>query len=185
MKKAYENYPMWIVIVSNLVFLSVYFAGIYILYLVHPLLALLLFIYLVYMETAVYREGCVSCYYYGKVCAFGRGKIAKTFLKKGDPKKFLEKDVSFKDFIPHSLPSLVPLVAGIYLLIKSFNWFILILTIWPLIVMFFGNPIIYGELACQSCKQAKIGCPVCKFFMERAKNENKRRAKKTRKSKAS
>lgn len=165
---AFENYPLWSILLANLVSLSVYFTGLYILYLLWPLLALIFLVYVLYNELSVYREGCVSCYYYGKLCAFGRGKIAKMFLKKGSPKKFTEKQVSTKDFIQSSLVSIVPLIAGIYLLIQSFTWPVLIATAWPLVVWFFLNPVVYGEYACIHCKQARICCPVCEYFKKKA-----------------
>jgi len=174
-KKCFENYPAWIVFITNLVYISVHLAGLYLVYLVWPVLVIPFLIYLAYIELSIYKHGCVNCYYYGKICAFGRGKIAKILLKKGDSKKFTEKTVSFKDFLPSSMPIVITLIAGIYLLLQGFSWIILILMLWPVIVMFAGNPVIYGELACQHCKQCKIGCPVSEFFMKRAKNKGKRK----------
>jgi hypothetical protein len=172
--KRFENYPIWIIILFNLVSWSVYAAGIYLLYLIRPWLSLLFLIYILYLEFKVYKEGCVNCYYYGKSCASGRGKIAKIF-KKGDPKKFCEKSVSFKDFLPSLIPSIAPVIAGIYLMIVNFNWIILVLTIWPVIVWFVGNPIVYGQLACPHCKQDKICCPVSKYFREMEKSKRKKK----------
>lgn len=166
MKEPYESYPLHIVILFILVSLLVFFSGLYLLYLIYPLLSLVFLLYLIYLEVSIYREGCRYCYYYGKRCAFLRGKIVKLFLKKGDPKKFSEKTVSFKDFIPNSLVNIIPLIAGIYLLIKDFNWIILIIAIYPVIILFIGNPILFGKLACPRCKQA-VNCPVCEFFKKR------------------
>jgi hypothetical protein len=171
MKKGFETYPLWIVLAFNIVVWSVYLAGFYLLYLIWPVLAYLFVIYILYQEFSVYKEGCRHCYYYGKLCGCGRGKLAKIFLKKGDPKKFTEKTVGLKDFIIPSVVNFIPLIAGIYLLIKDFNWFILVVAVWPVIVMFFGNSLLYGELICPNCKQSYIGCPVSKFFMERAKKK--------------
>ena len=145
-KKSFERYPLWIVFVTNLVSLSVYFVGFYLTYQITPIFSLLFLFYLIYVELSIYREGCVFCYYYGKMCAFGRGKIAKFLLKKGDPRKFYEKEVSFKDFIPQMIVSIIPLSAGIYLLFKDFRWPILGLTIWPVIVWMVGYPNIFGRL---------------------------------------
>jgi hypothetical protein len=169
--KVFENYPTWMVFVTNLVSVSVYLDSLFLIYLVWPVLVIPFFIYMVCLELSVYREGCVNCYYYGKVCAFGRGKTAKIFLRKGDPKKFTEKTVGFRDFLPSSLVSIVPLAAGILLLLQEFDWIILGLMVWPLIVMFLGNPVIYGEMACPNCKQAQICCPVCEFFKKRAQKK--------------
>ncbi len=172
--KGFESYPLWMVLVYNLISLSVYFAGLYLLYIVWPWLALLFFIYILYLEVRTYKEGCRYCYYYGKVCVAGRGKIVKLFFKKGNPKNFCKKPVSFKDFIPHLFVSIIPIGAGIYLLIQDFNWFILLLTVWPVIIWFAGNPIIYGELACPNCKQCQICCPVANYFIKKEKKKGKK-----------
>ena len=169
--KGFESYPAWMVLVYNVFSFSVYFVGLYLLYLVWPVLAYVFFVYVLYLEFSVYKEGCRYCYYYGKVCIAGKGKIAKLFFKKGDPKKFCVRTLSFKDFIPQLLGSIIPIIAGIYLLIKGFNWIILVLTLWPLVIWFLGNPIIYGKLACPNCKQGKICCPACEFFMKKEKKK--------------
>ena len=165
----YESYPAWVVIVSNLVTFSVYGAGLYLLYLVWPWLGLLFLIYLLWLEDSVLREGCVCCWYYGKACASGRGKLAPLLHKKGESKKFSEKDMSMKDMIPHFLVSIIPAITGVYLLIQSFDLLVLGLAAWPLIVTFLGNPIIYGKMSCPYCRQRKMGCPACEFFMKKEK----------------
>jgi len=171
--EGFENYPLWIVLLINLVSLSVYASGLYLFYLVWPVLAVLFFIYVLYLEFSIYQKSCTCCYYYGKICAFGRGKIAKIFFKKVSGKNFLEKQVSMKDLLPQFVATLAPLFAGIYLLVQNFNWLVLVLMLWPLIVMFSGNPVIYGQLACPHCKQARIRCPACEFFMEMEKKGKK------------
>lgn len=167
-KERFENYPAWIVIVFNLASWSVHVAGLYILYLLWPVLTLPFLLYILYLEFSVYRGGCVNCYYYGKVCASGRGKLAKLLFKKDDPKKFCLRSVGWKDFIPGFLGSVVTIVVGIYLLVQSFSWIVLIATAWP-IVIFMGNQYTYGELACPNCKQAELCCPVSEFFMKKEK----------------
>lgn len=172
MKESFERYPTWIVIITNLVNFSIYASGTYLLWQINPILAALFLIYLLYLEATIYKEGCACCYYYGKLCAFGRGKLAKLFLKKDNPKKFCEREIGFKEMAPQFLVSLIPLAAGIFLLLKGFDWLILGVTAWPLVIMFLGNPIIYGKLACLHCKQSQICCPACEFFMKRAKKGN-------------
>lgn len=180
-KKGFECYPLWMVLLYNIAAWSIPAAGLYLLYIIHPVLSVLLLIDVIYLESSIYREGCANCYYYGKRCVSGRGLFVKLLLKKGDPKKFTEKDVSFKDMLPSMVPSVATIIAGIYLLITSFSWLILVLTVWPVIVWFFGNPIVYGELACPNCKQAILGCPVCEMFKKQAlEAEKKKKAEKKR-----
>lgn len=166
-QKLYENYPLLSVLIYNLVMLSVYAAGLYLMFAVHKWAGILFVLYLLFIELSVYKEGCRYCYYYGKTCVAGRGKIVPLFFKKGEPKKFCERTLSFKDFVPSLLVVFIPIAAGVYLMIKDFSWLILGLVLWPLIVNFVGNPIIYGNIACPHCKQGAICCPACEYFMKK------------------
>lgn len=167
-KKIYENYPLWIVLVIILLFLLVYIAGAYIMFTLHWITGVLFIAYLVILELSVYREGCKHCFYYGKRCAFGRGIIARVFVNKGDPKKFCEKEFTFKDFVPQILVVTIPIIVGIALLIsRGFNVWILIAVLYPVFNWFVVNPIIYGKLACPHCKQGTICCPALKFFSKK------------------
>jgi len=171
--KAYENFPIWIVLIYIFISISLYFVGFYLLYLIWSWLILPYLIYILYIEFKIYKEGCIGCYYYGKMCGGGRGKLAKLLFKKGSPNIWRNKKVSFKDFIPSLFISIIPIAAGIFLLIKDFNWLILVFAAWPIIIWFFGNPLIYGELICPNCKQAQICCPVCEYFMKKAMKKQK------------
>lgn len=170
-EEGFEKYPAWIVFVTNLVNLSVYATALYLVYAVRPIFTLPFFIYIIYLEWSVYVKGCANCYYYGRLCAFGRGKIAGLFVDKGDSKKFTEKTFSLKDLIPSLMLNIIPLVAGVWLLLQGFSWLIAGIMAWPLAVMFLGNPVLYGKMVCPNCKQRSIGCPACKFFMEREKKK--------------
>ena len=172
-----ENYSTWVVLFANFVNLSVYASVVYLVYVVRPVFVLPLFIYLVYLEWRIYTEGCANCCYYGKVCAFGRGKIAEFLVKRGDPKKFIGKTVRFTDFLPSLLVNVISLAAGAWLLVQEFSWLVVGLMAWPFVVWFVANPVLYGQMACPKCKQARLGCPVCKFFMGR--NRKKRASKVT------
>jgi len=112
--------------------------GIYLLSRINIIFPGLFIIYLIALEISVYKEGWVCCYYYGKRCASGRGKIVSKIFKKDDPKKFCERQVTIKNFIPTLLVTIIPVVTGIYLLLQSFSYMILGLTIIPILVCFIG-----------------------------------------------
>lgn len=134
------------------------------------LTGILYMLYVLIIELQVYREGCKYCFYYGKRCVAAKGLIAPFIIKKGDPKKFCERELSFKNFIPQLLVTLVPLVVGIALLIsRGFNILILLALIYPLLSWFIVNPIVYGKIACPHCKQGSICCPASDFFMKKQK----------------
>ena len=165
--KYYENYPFDIVFTTFLFNLSIWLIGLYLTYLITPILSFLFLLYMIFIELSVYVEGCKYCCYYGKWCAFGRGKLAKLFIKKGNPKKFCSREIGWKDFVPQIFGMIVPIVSGIYVLMNSFSWNILALTLWPIFVWFIGNPILYGNLVCAHCKQGKKCCPALKFFSKK------------------
>ncbi|NYZ77968.1 hypothetical protein H0N96_01025 [Candidatus Micrarchaeota archaeon] len=163
----YENYPAWIVLASNLVSLLIYAAGAFVLYQVGIVWVALYVIYILLLEMRLVRNHCVDCYYYGKVCAFGQGKLSALLFKKGIAKNFAGKKVTWIDLAPDFLVSLIPLVAGILLLIKSFNWLVAGMLALILILSFAGNAFVRGQLACKHCKQREFGCPAEKLFSKK------------------
>ena len=172
MEKTYENYPLCIVALTNLLSLSIYLIGLYIFSRFGILYAVLFALYIFWIEFRLVTKSCRNCYYYGKFCAFGRGKCCSLLFKKGDSKKFGKKEITMKDIIPDFLITILPIIAGIILLVNNFSWFILALMALLIVLGFSGNAIIRGSCACKYCKQRKMGCPAEKLFK---KKEIKRR----------
>jgi hypothetical protein len=163
---AYSRYPVWIVLLSNLNTFLIYTSGLFILWMAGWLAAALYFIYLSAIEIRLLSRHCVNCAYYGSVCGFGRGWISALFFKKGDAAKFCEKEFTWKDMIPDLLVSLIPVIAGIVLLILKFN--LLVLGAIGLIILLntAGNSYIRGSLTCKYCKQGEIGCKALELFSQ-------------------
>ena len=167
--KTFENYPCRIIIISNLVSIAIYLIGAYIIYQVGIIWLLLYLLYIFGLEIRLMKRSCVNCYYYGKFCAFGKGKISSLFFKKGNSHKFIKDKITWKDILPDFLVSIIPLVVGIVLLILKFNWLILSLIVLLVILTSIGNGFVRGTLACKFCKQREIGCPAEQLF-----NKNKK-----------
>jgi len=110
------------------------------------------------------KKSCVHCYYYGKNCGVGRGKLCALFFKKGDPKKFIKTDITWKDLLPDLLVAFLPILFGIFYLIGNFSLIILLLIIALFLLSSLGNAMIRGHLLCPYCKQKQIGCPAEKLF---------------------
>lgn len=162
--KPYERFPMPIVFLSNLLSISIYAIGIYILAQCGIWWAVLYLAYCGWFEVKLLWHSCVNCTYYDKVCGFGKGKLCAMLFKKGDPQKFAEKEFKWLDLLPDFLVSIFPLIGGIVLLIMDFNWIILILLIVLLVLTSGGNAFIRGSYACKYCKQKELGCPAEKLF---------------------
>jgi len=162
--ETFENYPCKIIFISNLVSISIYLIGAFIIYQLGIIWLLLYLIYILGFEIRLLKKSCPNCYYYGKFCAFGKGKISSLFFKKGNPEKFIQKKITWKAILPDFLISLIPFVVGIILLIVNFNWLILILIIILVILTTAGSGFVRSSLACKFCKQREIGCPAEKLF---------------------
>ncbi|OPY26072.1 MAG: hypothetical protein A4E27_00776 [Methanobacterium sp. PtaU1.Bin242] len=163
----YVNYPWWIVLLSNLVSLSIYIIGAYIFLNLGLIFTILYLLYCFILEIRLLKEGCVNCYYYGKVCGFGKGKLSALFFKRGDPSRFSQHEISWKDMIPDMMVFIFPIIGGTVLLIYDFSWITLFLMVVLVILSLAGNALVRGLLTCSRCKQRELGCPAEKLFQEK------------------
>ena len=128
----YDTYPWWIVLVSSAHAVAVYALGAIILssltvWLVVPYLLLCL-----WLEVQVLRKSCRNCYYYGKTCGLGKGRLCALLFAPGDAQRFVDREVTWADMLPDLLVVLLPLAAGIVSLILRFSWLYLLLSwLWP------------------------------------------------------
>lgn len=160
----FENYPIRIVILSNLVSFSIYGLGCFIVSGLGWAIMLAYLLFILIFEIRLISSHCTSCYYWGKTCGFGKGRISSWFFKRGDPTKFCAKDMTWKDMIPDIVLSLIPIVIGITLLILKFNMILLSSLLLLSLLTTFGNGYVRGELVCKFCKQKELGCPAEKLF---------------------
>jgi hypothetical protein len=165
----YENYPKGTVILSNLLSILIYTIGFLIILKLSLFFSILYLFYIFLLEFRLLKYHCTNCYYWGKTCGFGKGKISSAFFKKGDISKFCSNKMTWKDMIPDILVLAIPLVSGIVQLILEFDFVVLILIILILTLSTSGNSFIRGKLTCKNCKQVEIGCPAYELF-----NQNKK-----------
>ncbi len=166
----FDQYPPWMVFLTAKLTLLVYGSGAFIMFRLNILTGYLYILYVLLLEFYLYKEACPNCCYYGKLCAFGKGKLAAIFFKKGDPKKFGKRKLTWKDFIPQILVVLIPVIVGISLLIsRGFHPITLAAMLYPVFSWFVLNPIIYGKIACIHCKQGSKCCPALEFFSKAKK----------------
>ncbi len=156
-------------LISNLVSIAIYLAGAFIIYHLGLVWLGLYILYILLLEIMVMKKSCVNCHYYGRCCAFGKGKLSSLFFKKGSPNKFARRKITWKHIIPDFLVSIIPLIAGIILLMLEFNWLILLSVILIVILTSFGNSFVRGSLACKYCKQRELGCPAEQLFSKNKK----------------
>jgi len=162
----YETYPVFGVLLCNIFAAGVALLGAYILWPYGIAVPALYLIYVFLMEFQTLREGCIYCYYYGKMCFCGKGLCAARLLKKGDPKKFMEKEFTWKSILPMFMIALLPIVLGAILLLIEFDWILLAAVIAIGVLGFPAQGVIHGW-ACKYCKQREIGCPACELFSKK------------------
>ncbi len=160
----YENYPAVIVVISNLVSLLIYGIGAYILYRFSLILAIIYVTFILLLEFRLLARHCVDCYYYGKTCAFGKGYLSSLLFSRGRPGQFNQRKMKLTDILPDFLMFIVPVLAGVLLLVQQFSWITLSLIIALIFLGFFGNALVRGQLACRHCKQREAGCPAEQLF---------------------
>ena len=162
--QVFENYPAWMVLGSNLLSISMYLIGAAILYQVGLIWLILYLLFVLLLELRLVKGHCVDCWYYGRTCAFGKGRLSCMLFPKGTPEHFSQRKITKKDLIPDFLVFFIPLVVGSALLIFDFSWILLILVIVLFILGSAGNALVRGKIACRYCRQREIGCPAQKLF---------------------
>lgn len=168
--RSYEQYPWGIIALSNTVTLITYAAGIFIMFRWHWIAGTAFAIYLAFLEFRLIKKHCVNCYYYGRYCAFGRGRISSWFFRKGEPDQFCHMHLTWKSLIPDLLTVLIPVITGIMLMILHFDLCILIAVIALIFLATYGNNLIRGTFSCRYCRQKELGCPAQELFSKKQKN---------------
>jgi hypothetical protein len=161
---SFENFPWWMVLICNLVGLSIYGIGLFLMARMGIVWGVLYAAYCVWMEWRILSGSCRSCYYFGKRCGFGKGRLCSWFFTRGKERGFSTKSISWKDLVPDFLVSIIPIIAGITILIRDFSWVVLLFIVMLVCFGSVGTSLIRGQIACKYCKQRELGCPAEQFF---------------------
>ncbi len=163
---AFENYPWWKVAVCTALSLSIYAIGVYLVSSLGLGWVLVYAAYCVWAESRVLLGSCRRCYYFGKRCAFGKGRVCAWLFRKAPGAPLEAKQVTWRDLLPDFLVSLVPLVVGIGRLVAHFSWGDLALVLALVFLVSIGTGLVRGQLTCKFCKQREFGCPAERFFRQ-------------------
>ena len=162
--ESFENFPLWIPFIAIFISIIGYSIGVIILGGFGIIFSILYLFYCLGVELLVILRSCKNCWYYGRICGFGKGKIAPLFVNECDTKKFADRDISMLHMIPDFMVVIIPLVGGVILLILDFSIVIIFLMIILAVLFFGGTAFIRGTFACKYCKQKYIGCPAYTIF---------------------
>jgi len=162
MKKLYEEgfeeYPITTVIAQNLFFLIYFSIGFIAMLSLKisgiPIISLLYAVFLIVMLLFVLRKHlCTNCYYYGKRCSTGWGKLSSLMFKEKSGNYELGIKLAG---ITWGLATLIPIIGSIISLILNFTTYRLGL----LMLFIFLTPFnfIFHKNSCKRCKMRNI-CP--------------------------
>lgn len=103
---------------------------------------------------------CARCGYYGRRCALGLGKVVALAFKKGREDEFFRTRPQFAVLLVLVLLLILPVGAGIALLIRDFSTWRMVLLVVQVGLMLAGL-IPHPKLVCGHCCQGERGvCPV-------------------------
>jgi hypothetical protein len=94
---------------------------------------------------------CTNCYYYGKRCASGWGKLSALMFKQGDIERFNDSvGVKLAPAI-YGLLTLVPLVLGTIAAVRDFS-VVKVIVLAALLLLGFYSGAISRNKSCSQCK---------------------------------
>jgi hypothetical protein len=154
-----ENYSLFVVLIRWLFLGAAFGLGIYILFQFKEILA---YIYIFYgvlcLMLILPLSRCVYCYYHGKVCDCGFGKVASYLFPKNDESRYKSKYVYF------SLTYLFwifPVLMGLIQVLRERSLKALIVILAFLLVLFLERTFL-RVAGCKNCHQREI-CPGVPF----------------------
>ncbi len=163
-RQTHENYPLRLVLLCLAAGFMTYGIGAY---LMSRLGAVYLASYLLlclWIETRVLWESCRDCHYYGKWCAFGKGKLCSLLFTPGAPERFAAKVISWRDVFPDFLASIIPFLGGAVLLLRNFTWPVFGFVLALIALSTAGTGFVRGSVACKYCRRRELGCPAERLF---------------------
>ena len=166
----YDEFPLSLVLFCMAVNTSIYIVGAYLIAPLGKIFVALYLLYCLWMEIRVLTKSCRDCYYYGRLCAFGRGKICSLLFKMGSPERFKMNRITWINLVPDFLVSIIPLAIGGFYLVQSFTWLRLSLIVVLVIMAFPVTGFVRGSISCKFCRQKVMGCPAVQLFAKNAHN---------------
>jgi hypothetical protein len=157
-EKGFEEHSKTTMVVSNLAMALWIALGTAACWFLMPVVAwIYLAAALVLVGIVLRRLVCVNCYYYGRRCGTGWGKLAALFFKQGEMEKFSESiGVRIAPAV-YGLLSLVPVVLVIIALVRDFTIPGLVVLVALLLVTVY-SAFLSRRKGCSTCKM-KLVCP--------------------------
>ncbi len=154
-----ESYPGWVIVIRWIILGTIFTLGVYILWGINEVLGLFYVIYSLAALTLVLPlSRCASCFYHGRACNTGWGRVAAYLFPKGDESKYVE---NYGYSILLHLLWLIPLLGGLLQLARSRSLLALCILAAYLFLLLVEK-IVLKKLACVRCHQREF-CPALPF----------------------
>jgi hypothetical protein len=153
-----EQHPKATITLANLAMAIWIASGTAACWFLHPIIAwVYLAVALITVGVVLRRLVCVNCYYYGKWCGTGWGKLAALFFKAGDMEKFSTSIGVKLAPLTYGLLSLIPIVLIIVSIVLEFTVAkIIVLAVLLLVSVY--SAFLSRKRGCVNCKM-KLACP--------------------------
>ncbi len=153
-----EEYPWSVVVIENLVLALWIFLGTIVITQVNLLIGMIYIASALFMILIVMRKLiCTRCYYYGKRCHVGWGKISSLLFDQGNIEEFNTCAGQKVAPILFGLLALIPMIFGVISLVKDFKISKLVLVSVLLCTILYSS-VVARKKSCAKCK-VKLICP--------------------------
>src|SRR4030042_5482935 len=157
-EQGFEKFPKSQIVLGNLLMLLWIALGTAACWFLYPIAAWIYLTIALLMVFVVLRWlVCTNCYYYGKWCSTGWGKLTALLFKKGSVDKFSKSAGIKLAPLTYGMLSLIPLILVVIALVKDFTVPKLVVLILLLLISGYsavGN----RKKSCANCKMKTI-CP--------------------------
>jgi hypothetical protein len=154
-----ETYPKGVIFARWIILTLAFILGVFILSQIKPALGIIYALYALYALTLVLPlSRCVNCFYYGRACNTGWGKVAAYLYGKGDESRYAEH-YNYAIFL--HLLWVIPLLASFFKLIMEKSLFFLMFFLVYTLVLWIEK-VGLKKLACRRCHQREF-CPALPF----------------------
>lgn len=159
-ERGLEEFPKSNIILGNLAMILWIALGTIACWFLNPLLSWIYLIFAIVMVFIILRKlVCTNCYYYGKWCHIGWGKLSALLFKKGNIEDF-NKGIGLKLApITYGLLTLIPLIAILVSMYEEFTLPKITVLILILLVSVYSGAI-SRKKACEKCKM-RLFCSGC------------------------
>ena len=164
MLRHHDNYPVWIVVITNMHSIIIYALGVYILSRITWHLAIPYVAYVFVLEFRLLKLHCTKCYYLNKRCAFGKGRLSAWLFTSGKQSQFCKDTFTWKKMIPDLLVPAIPFISGIVMLPFNPDTLLIVSLLLLLVLSTTVSGIVRKELTCKFCRQKDAGCPAWALF---------------------